>query len=52
MRYATEVVGDELTILTRSEQTERTSHYGNEGKPNNPTPMSGLASDSADDLPF
>jgi single-strand DNA-binding protein len=52
MRYATEVVGDELTILTRAEQTERPNNYGNEGKPNNPTPMSGLASDPADDLPF
>ncbi|MFM7007271.1 MAG: single-stranded DNA-binding protein [Flavobacteriales bacterium] len=52
MRYATEVIGDDLTILSRAEQQERSSNYSNEGKPNPPAPLSGLASDSGDNLPF
>jgi single-strand DNA-binding protein len=51
-RYATEVVGDDLTILTRPDNPERSNPYGNEGKPNSPSPMSGLASEPGDDLPF
>ena len=51
-RYATEVVGDDLTILSRPEQQERPSNYGNEGKPNPPSPMTGLSADSDDNLPF
>ncbi|MEY5001846.1 MAG: hypothetical protein RLZZ211_1882 [Bacteroidota bacterium] len=51
-RYATEVVGDDLTILSRPEHQERPSNYTNEGKPNHPSPMTGLASEADDDLPF
>ena len=51
-RYATEVVGDDLTILSRPEQQDRPSNYGNEGKPNPPSPMTGLSADSDDNLPF
>jgi single-strand DNA-binding protein len=52
-RYATEVVGDDLTILSRSEQGERSNApYSSEGKPANPTPMSGLDNNIEDSLPF
>jgi len=51
-RYATEVVGDDLTILSRPEQQDRPSNYGNEGKPNPPSPMTGLSAASDDNLPF
>ena len=51
-RYATEVVCDDLTILSRPEQQDRPSNYGNEGKPNPPSPMTGLSADSDDNLPF
>lgn len=51
-RYATEVIGDDLTILSRTETQERPSNYGNEGKPNPPSPIAGLASDTDDNLPF
>ncbi len=53
MRYSTEVVGDEITILSRSESNEnRQSPYNTMDK----NPMSKmdteLESDAADDLPF
>ena len=51
-RYATEVVGDDLTILSRPEQQDRPSNYGNEGKPNPPSTMSVLSAASDDNLPF
>jgi single-strand DNA-binding protein len=52
-RYATEVVGDDLTILTRSDQTDRNNApYSQEGKPANPSPMSGLENNIEDSLPF
>jgi len=51
-RYATEVVGEDLTILSRPENQDRQSNYGNEGKPNPPSPLTGISSDSSDDLPF
>lgn len=51
-RYATEVVGEDLTILSRPENQDRQSNYGNEGKPNPPAPLTGISSDSSDDLPF
>lgn len=53
VRYATEVVGDDLTILSRNESSERTnSSYSPEGKPANPSPMSGLDNNIEDSLPF
>lgn len=52
-RYATEVVGDDLTILTRSDQAERNNApYSQEGKPANPSAMSGLENNIEDSLPF
>ena len=51
-RYATEVVGDDLTILSRPDNPERQSNYGNEGRPTPPAPLSGLTPDSSDGLPF
>jgi single-strand DNA-binding protein len=52
-RYATEVVGDDLTILSRNDQTERSNApYSSEGKPANPSPMSGLDNNIEDSLPF
>jgi single-strand DNA-binding protein len=52
-RYATEVVGDDLTILTRSDQAERNNApYSQEGKPANPSPMSGLENNIEDSSPF
>lgn len=51
-RYATEVVGDDLTILSRPDNSERQSNYGNEGRPNQPSAITGIAPDSSDDLPF
>ncbi|MEN9700290.1 MAG: hypothetical protein RLZZ301_1488 [Bacteroidota bacterium] len=52
VRYATEVVGDDLTILSRPEQSERPAPYANDVKTTPPAPLTGLASDAADDLPF
>ncbi|MEI8116371.1 MAG: single-stranded DNA-binding protein [Flavobacteriia bacterium] len=52
-RYATEVVGDDLTILSRNDQSERNNApYSQEGKPANPSPMSGLDNNIEDSLPF
>jgi single-strand DNA-binding protein len=51
-RYATEVVGDDLTILSRPDNSERQSNYGNEGRPDQPGAITGIAPDSSDDLPF
>ena len=46
-------VGDDLTILTRNEQSERNNApYSQEGKPANPSPMSGLENNIEDSLPF
>jgi len=51
-RYATEVVGDELTILTRPDGDRQTSSYSSEGKPNGPSPMPDLSPSSDDNIPF
>ena len=52
-RYATEVVGDDLTILSRNDQSERNNApYSQEGKPATPSPMSGLDNNIEDSLPF
>ena len=52
-RYATEVVGDDLTILTRNDQAERNNApYSQAGKPANPSPISGLENNIEDSLPF
>jgi len=54
-RYAVEVIGDELTILSRPETGEREQQktpYTNEGAPQPPSPMNDLKSDEQDGLPF
>ena len=52
-RYLTEIVGDELTILSRPENNDRShSGYSPEGKPTMPSPMPDLNSSSDDNVPF
>ena len=51
-RYATEVVGDELTILTRPDGDRQTSSYSSEGQPTGPSPMPDLSPSSDDNVPF
>ena len=51
-RYLTEIVGDELTILSRPENNDRShSAYSPEGKPTMPSPMPDLNSSSASSVP-
>jgi single-strand DNA-binding protein len=54
-RYTIEVIADELTILSRPENSERNqtkAPYSNEGTPFAPSPLNDLQSDEQDDLPF
>ncbi|MEY4604850.1 MAG: hypothetical protein RIT43_2142 [Bacteroidota bacterium] len=53
-RYQIEVVGDEMTILSRPENDRDETRNLNrtEGIPNPPQPMSGIGEDSQDVLPF
>ncbi len=54
-RYTTEVLADNLTILTRAEQSDKPSNqpnYSNEGTPPKPEKLDGLLGDENDDLPF
>ncbi|MFM7681426.1 MAG: single-stranded DNA-binding protein [Bacteroidota bacterium] len=51
-RYATEVVGDELTILSRPDGERSSSSYSSEGKPANPSSMPDLSPSSDDNVPF
>ncbi len=55
-RYTTEVIADELTILSRPEGQDRNQNSGpgftNEGTPKPPPPIEGLLNDQGDDLPF
>jgi single-strand DNA-binding protein len=52
-RFTTEIIGDDLTILSRSEHQERIQHaYTNEGRPAQPTPMVDLSTGSDDNVPF
>jgi single-strand DNA-binding protein len=55
-RYTTEIIADELSILSRPEVGEKTgdqkSVYSNEGTPNPPNKIDELLSDDTDDLPF
>lgn len=52
MRYVTEVVGDDLTILSRPDVEKSQHSYSSEGKPNKPSPMSDLSPSMDDDNPF
>ncbi|MFA7273313.1 MAG: single-stranded DNA-binding protein [Crocinitomicaceae bacterium] len=54
-RYSTEVVADQLTILSRAETNEKpnnTPNYSSPGTPVPPAPMNDLNHDDNDDLPF
>lgn len=54
-RYTTEVVADQLTILTRPEGTEKTSNtpnYSAPGTPATPDKLKDFRDDETDDLPF
>lgn len=55
-RYTTEVVADELTILSRPEGSDKIAEaqapYSQTGTPPPPTQMDGLLNDSNDNLPF
>lgn len=51
-KYAVEIVGDDLTILSRPDQ-ERSNHpYTQENKNTNPSPMPGLTPSLDDETPF
>lgn len=52
-KYNTEVIGEELTILSRLEISDKTAApYNSTGTPNLPSDMPGLSSSSDDDSPF
>lgn len=54
-RYVTEVVADEITMLSRNENAtlnQNTPNYSSEGTPSNPSKIEELLDDSKDDLPF
>ncbi|MFM7301129.1 MAG: single-stranded DNA-binding protein [Crocinitomicaceae bacterium] len=53
-RYSTEVVGDDITILSRLEGNERNSQppYSQENRSNPPTPLTDLSDSSDDAAPF
>ena len=55
-RYATEILAEEMTILSRPEGSERTqenrSPYPTNDGPATPSPMNDLLKDSPNDLPF
>ncbi|MBP6090118.1 MAG: single-stranded DNA-binding protein [Crocinitomicaceae bacterium] len=55
-RYTTEIIADELSILSRPEGGEKTGEqkpvYSSEGTPNTPNKIDELLSGDTDDLPF
>ena len=52
-KYNTEVIGEELTILSRLETSDKTATpYNSSGTPNLPSDIPGLSSSSDDDSPF
>jgi len=52
-KYNTEVIGEELTILSRLETSDKSAApYNSGGTPNLPSDMPGLSSSSDDDSPF
>lgn len=55
-RYTTEIIADELSILSRPEGGERTQEtnapYSGQGTPTPPSRIDDLLNDSKDDLPF
>ena len=52
-KYNTEVIGEELTILSRLETSDKSAApYNSSGTPNLPSDIPGLSSSSDDDSPF
>lgn len=54
-RYITEIVADEITMLSRNENgtaPQNTPNYSSEGTPSSPSKIDQLLDDSKDDLPF
>lgn len=53
-RYTTEVIADELTILSRPENSAQASKspYSNEGTPDKPSQVDDIIKKDKDDLPF
>ena len=54
-RYTTEIIADEMTILTWLDTpkiAEDKPVYSQEQTPSNPSPIQGLMEDDDDDLPF
>lgn len=55
-RYTTEIIADEMTILTwldaPAKPAEEKPVYSQEQTPSNPSPIDGLMDDDDDDLPF
>lgn len=54
-KYTTEVVADEMTMLSRNEnpsQVGNTPNYSSQGTPSEPSKIDQLLSDDKDDLPF
>ena len=53
-RYTTEVIADELTILSRPENNAQASKspYSNEGTPDKPSQVDDIIKKDKDDLPF
>ena len=52
-RYTTEVVADELTILSRPEKSEGSNpNYSNQGTPDAPSKVDDIIRNDKNDLPF
>lgn len=53
-RYTTEVVADELTMLSRADQNTQTSSapYSSAGTPEKPSKVDDIINKDSDDLPF
>jgi single-strand DNA-binding protein len=55
-RYVTEVLAEEITILSRPDgdrnPSEQKPVYSNQGTPNSPSPMQDISAELDDDLPF
>jgi single-strand DNA-binding protein len=56
-RYTTEIIADELNIISRPDSAERTTtnqtpQYSSQGTPPAPSKMDELLNDDVDDLPF
>jgi single-strand DNA-binding protein len=53
-RYTTEVVGDEMTMLSRADMNapQSSAPYSSSGTPNQPSKVDDIINNDSDDLPF